>query len=155
MTTGWTSTLERSFALPGWVIWSSRGPSIVRDLFSRLTCTCFWENRMVCARSPVCRAWLLHTHSQCTCQNLKITCGWTSFCNRVTWRNHIVCNSYNNWANLRALIGRRAMVYESIDHGSDITCPAVPVVLFLVFCKRNKCYCKKQIDHNFPWSTLL
>ena len=45
---------------------------------------------MVCARFPVCRAWLLHTHSQCTCQNLKITCGWTSFCNRLTWRNHII-----------------------------------------------------------------
>ena len=31
---------------------------------------------------------------------------------------------------------------------------AVPVVLFLVF-RKNKCYCKKQIDHNFPCSTLL
>ena len=28
------------------------------------------------------------------------------------------------------------MVYESIDHGNDVTCHAVPVVLFLVF--RNK-----------------
>ena len=48
----------------------------------------------------------------------------------------------------------RAMVYESIDHGNDVTCHAVPVVLFLVFSK-NKCYCKKQIDHDFPLSTLL
>ena len=31
---------------------------------------------------------------------------------------------------------------------------AVPVVLFLVF-RKNKCSCKKQIDHNFPCSTLL
>ena len=31
---------------------------------------------------------------------------------------------------------------------------SVPVVLFLVF-QKYKCYCKKQIDHNFPWSTLL
>ena len=76
MTTGWTSTLERSSALRGWVISSkyseSRGPSIVRDLFSRLTCTCFWENRMVCARSPVCGAWLLHTHPHCTFQKITI-----------------------------------------------------------------------------------
>ena len=28
------------------------------------------------------------------------------------------------------------MVYESIDHGSDVTCHAVPVVLFLVFRKK-------------------
>ena len=46
------------------------------------------------------------------------------------------------------------MVYESIDHGIDVTRHTVPVVLFLVFRKK-KCYCKKQIDHNFPWSTLL
>ena len=30
----------------------------------------------------------------------------------------------------------RAMVYESVDHRNDVTCHAVPVVLFLVF--RNK-----------------
>ena len=30
----------------------------------------------------------------------------------------------------------RAMVYESIDHGNDITCHAMPVVLFLVFRKK-------------------
>ena len=29
-----------------------------------------------------------------------------------------------------------SMVYESIDHGNDVTCHAVPVVLFLVFCKK-------------------
>ena len=29
----------------------------------------------------------------------------------------------------------RAMVYESIDHGNDVTCHAVPVVLILVFSK--------------------
>ena len=29
-----------------------------------------------------------------------------------------------------------AMVYESVDHRNDVTCHAVPVVLFLVF--RNK-----------------
>ena len=28
------------------------------------------------------------------------------------------------------------MVYESIDHGNDVTCHAVPVVLFLVFRKK-------------------
>ena len=30
----------------------------------------------------------------------------------------------------------RAMVYESIDHGNDVTCHAMPVVLFLVFRKK-------------------
>ena len=30
----------------------------------------------------------------------------------------------------------RAMVYESIDHGNDVTCHAVPVVSFLVFLKK-------------------
>ena len=30
----------------------------------------------------------------------------------------------------------RAMVYESIDHGNDVTCHAVPVVLFLVLVKK-------------------
>ena len=29
----------------------------------------------------------------------------------------------------------RAMVYKSIDHGNDVTCHAVLVVLFLVFIK--------------------
>ena len=48
----------------------------------------------------------------------------------------------------------RSMVYESIDHGNEVTCQAVPVVLFLGFGKK-KCYGKIQIDHNFPWSTLL
>ena len=38
----------------------------------------------------------------------------------------------------------RAIVYESIDHGNDVTCQAVPVVLFLFFVKKNKCYCKKS-----------
>ena len=47
------------------------------------------------------------------------------------------------------------MVYESIDHGNDVTCHAVPVVLFLAFRKKNKYYCKKQIDHTFPSPTLL
>ena len=47
------------------------------------------------------------------------------------------------------------MVYESIDYENDITCHAVPVVLFLVFRKKNKHHCERQIDHNFPWSTLL
>ena len=37
----------------------------------------------------------------------------------------------------------RAMVYERIDHGNDVTCHALPVVLFLVF-RKNKCYCKKK-----------
>ena len=31
----------------------------------------------------------------------------------------------------------RAMVYESIDHRNDVTCHAVPVVLRLVFRKKN------------------
>ena len=30
----------------------------------------------------------------------------------------------------------RAMVYESVDHRNDVTCHAVPVVLFLVFRKK-------------------
>ena len=49
------------------------------------------------------------------------------------------------------------VVYESIDHGNDVTCHAVLVVLFLFlfFLPKNKCYCKKQIDHNFPWPTFL
>ena len=46
------------------------------------------------------------------------------------------------------------MVYESIDHGNDITCHAVPVVLFLVFPTKKK-YCKKQINHNFPCGLRL
>ena len=29
------------------------------------------------------------------------------------------------------------MVYESINHGNDVTCPAVTVVLFLIFRKNN------------------
>ena len=29
------------------------------------------------------------------------------------------------------------MVYESIDHGNDVTCHAVAVALFLVFRKKN------------------
>ena len=29
------------------------------------------------------------------------------------------------------------MVYESIDQGNDLTCHAVPVVLFLIFQKKN------------------
>ena len=29
------------------------------------------------------------------------------------------------------------MVYEGIDHGNDVTCHAVPVVLFLVFRIKN------------------
>ena len=29
------------------------------------------------------------------------------------------------------------MVYESIDHGNNVTCHAMPVVLFLVFRKNN------------------
>ena len=44
------------------------------------------------------------------------------------------------------------MVYEGIDHGNDVTCHAVPVVLFLVFRKKIKVIVKKQIDHNFSWS---
>ena len=48
------------------------------------------------------------------------------------------------------------MVYESIGHGNDVTCHAVPVFLFLVFRKKKeKRYCKKEIDHNFLWSALL
>ena len=55
-----------------------------------------------------------------------------------------------------ALIGRdRALVYESIDYGNDVTCHAGQDVLFLVFRQKNIYYCKKQIDHNFPWSALL
>ena len=46
----------------------------------------------------------------------------------------------------------RAMVYESVDHRNDVTCHAVPVVLFLVFRKKIKVIVKKQIDHNFSWS---
>ena len=29
------------------------------------------------------------------------------------------------------------MVYESIDHGNDVTCHALPIVLFLAFRKKN------------------
>ena len=50
----------------------------------------------------------------------------------------------------------RAMVYESVDHGNEARSHAVPVVLFLVFRKKIiKVIVKKQIDHNFPWSTLF
>ena len=48
------------------------------------------------------------------------------------------------------------MVYERIDHGNDVTCHAALTVLFLVFRKKiNVIIVKKQIDHNFPWFTLL
>ena len=47
------------------------------------------------------------------------------------------------------------MVYQSVDHGNDITCHAVLFVLFLVFRKKINVIVKKQIDHNFPCSTLL
>ena len=32
----------------------------------------------------------------------------------------------------------RAMIYKSIEPGNDVTCHAVPVVLFLVLRKRKK-----------------
>ena len=38
----------------------------------------------------------------------------------------------------RADWSRAIMVYESIDHRNDVTCHAVPVVLFLVFRKKSK-----------------
>ena len=44
--------------------------------------------------------------------------------------------------NPRALIGRELFSILSRSAG----------FLFLVFRKKNKCCCKKQIDHNFPWS---
>ena len=46
------------------------------------------------------------------------------------------------------------MVCESIEDGNDVTCHAVPVVLFLVFRKKNRCYRKKQIEHNLKGSKL-
>ena len=43
-------------------------------------------------------------------------------------------------------------MYKSKEDGNDVTCHAVPVVLFLVFRKKIKVIVKKQIDHNFSWS---
>ena len=37
------------------------------------------------------------------------------------------------------------MVYESIDHGNDVTCHAVPVVLFLVFRKKINVIVKNKL----------
>ena len=36
------------------------------------------------------------------------------------------------------------MVYESIDHGNDVTCHALSVVLFLVFLKKINVILKKN-----------
>ena len=47
------------------------------------------------------------------------------------------------------------MVYEIMDHGNDVICHAVPVVLFLVFRKKKNYYCKKQIDHIFHGVTPI
>ena len=44
---------------------------------------------------------------------------------------HYICMSESSRADWS-----RAMVYESIDHGNDVTCHAVPVVLFLSFRKK-------------------
>ena len=38
----------------------------------------------------------------------------------------------------------RAMVYESKDHGNDVTCHAVSVVLFFVFRKKINVIVKKK-----------
>ena len=37
------------------------------------------------------------------------------------------------------------MVYESIDHGNDVTCHEVPVVLFLVFRKKINVIVKNKL----------
>ena len=42
----------------------------------------------------------------------------------------------------------RAIVYESIDHGNDVTCQAVPVVLFLFFVKKINVIVKKALQYN-------
>ena len=57
------------------------------------------------------------------------------------------------------------MVYESIDHENDAM---MAQIVFLSFAraifqetssemdvKNCQCYCKQQIDNNFPWSILL
>ena len=38
----------------------------------------------------------------------------------------------------------RAMLYERIYHGNDVTCHAVPVVLFLVFRKKKNVIVKNK-----------
>ena len=60
----------------------------------------------------------------------------------LIWGDHNPDNSYFYYYYYYYWL--RAMVYESTDHGSDVTCLAVPVVLFLLFCK-------KQINSNFVW----
>ena len=45
-----------------------------------------------------------------------------------TFYNKVSESSLAEWS--------RAMVYESIDHGNDVTCHAVLAVLFLVFSKK-------------------
>ena len=54
----------------------------------------------------------------------------------------------NNWANPRALIGRelRSMSVETMEMTKHVT----QCRLFYSQWTKNKCYCKKQIDHNFP-----
>ena len=55
---------------------------------------------------------------------------------------------YNNWANPRALIGRelRSMSVETMEMTKHVT----QCRFFFSQWTKNKCYCKKQIDHNFP-----
>ena len=49
------------------------------------------------------------------------------------------------------------MVYESIDHGNDVTCHTVPVVLFLFFVKKINVIVKKTLQYNHAcgWSFHL
>ena len=45
----------------------------------------------------------------------------------------------------------RAMVYESIDHGNDVTCHAMPIVLFLAFRKKINIIVKNKSTTILPY----
>ena len=51
------------------------------------------------------------------------------------------------------------MVYESIDHGNDVICHVVSVVLFLIFRKKNKKNKSTTIIHGLyecrPWKIVV
>ena len=67
-------------------------------------------------------------------------------------RGHISDGAYNRIFTItERILARwsRAMVYESIDHRDDVTCHAVPVVLFLVFRKKKiNVIVKKALQNN-------
>ena len=73
-------------------------------------------------------------------------CSWGT-CGKAQSKNELclLCSQKTQWRTDRVQFLSGVL--------SNMSCSAV--VLVLVFRKKNICYCKKRIDHNFPWSTLL